>query len=533
MGFVLAILPLLIILVGITLLKQSGLRMAFVGWIASVILAVAYFHTSAQVAIAASAMGFIKALGISVAVVVTMYMIFLMGQVGALSVISDRIKRVVRGSADQALYIGIGFGSFLTSLGVVTPALFPPLLLVMGFTPVAAVAIAVLGYNATTSFALLAIPITLPAGLFGFDPVELAFKVSLFLPVISVGLAFAVLWLIGGREAMRKGWIPATIVGLAVALSALLFTGIDYFTGTEYIPIRVVGAFAGLIAMGALQLYQRLKPPTEEEPADATAAPEGAGNDASMSFAAALSPWIILTVLAVIISVPRITTWLKDLPGDIEVLTIWDQKVDLDIMSQIYTWIFVALLLSLPILKPTREQLGSTTRTWAKRSWGPFLAYSIYFCIAFVMAWSAQEVVNGALVPTDFYQDYNMNVIVGSTLAAVFGVGYIFVAAALGLFGAVVGGSETSSNVMFHDIQHQACTDIGLTNNEFLTVYSAHAVAGGVASAITPAKLNNAAATIDAGPEVESIVMRKHITLAILLTIATGLLTGLFVGLGW
>ncbi len=535
MGFVLAVLPLLIILAGITYFKQSGLRMAFVGWFAAVVLAVSYFHTSVSVALAASLYGFLKALGISVAVIFTMYMIFLMGEVGALSVISDRVKRVVHGAENQALYIGIGFGSFLTSLGVVTPALFPPLLVVMGFTPVAAVAIAVLGYNATTSFALLSIPITLPAQVFSFDPIELAFKVSLFLPVISVGLALAVLWLIGGREAMRRAWVPAAVVGLAIALSCLVFTGIDYYSGQEIIPIRVVGAFAGLIAMGALQLYQRMKPAASDDGAagasDETEVKASAAPAGQMSFVTALSPWIILTVLAVVTSVPTVTRWLADLPGELEVLKIWDQRVDLDILSQIYTWIFVAMLLALPFLKPSREQLGRTTNTWLKRAWGPFLAYSIYFCIAFVMDWSAREVVAGELVKGQYFGDYNMNVIVGLTLAAVFGAGYVFVAAALGLFGAVVGGSETSSNVMFYNIQREAATAVGL-ENQFMTVYGAHAVAGGVASAITPAKINNAVATIDAGPEVESGVMQKHITLAILLTVATGLLTGLLVSLG-
>lgn len=533
MGFVLAILPLLIILAGITYFKQSGLRMAFVGWFAAIVLAVAYFRTSPSVALAASAYGLLKALGISVAVIFTMYMIFLMGEVGALGVISERVKRVLHGAENQALYIGIGFGSFLTSLGVVTPALFPPLLVVMGFTPFAAVAIAVLGYNATTSFALLSIPVTLPAQVFDFDPIELAYKVSLFLPVISIGLAFAVLWLIGGRKAMRRAWVPAVIVGLAIALSCLLFTGIDYYSGREIIPIRVVGAFAGLIAMGALQLYGRLTSGQRQGQAESSSEAGGASDEGTphqMSFAAALSPWIILTILAVITSIPAVTSWLAELPGELEVVSIWDQPVDLDVLSQIYTWIFVAILLALPFLRPSREQLGRATNTWLKRAWGPFLAYSIYFCIAFVMDWSAREVVAGELVRGQYFADFNMNVIVGLTLAGVFGAGYVFVAASLGLFGAVVGGSETSSNVMFYNIQREATTAAGL-EDQFMTVYGAHAVAGGVASAITPAKVNNAVATIDAGPEVESAVMRKHLTLAILLTIATGLLTGLFVSL--
>jgi lactate permease len=536
LSFILAVLPLLVILAGIALFNQSGLRMAFVGWLATVLLACTYFRTPVDVAAIGTIMGFLKSFPISIAVVFTMLMIYVMQSVGALSVISDSIKNAVHGAENQALYIGIGFGSFLTSLGVVTPALFPPLLVVMGFTPFAAVAIAVLGYNATTSFALLSIPITLPAEVFNFDPIAFAYRISLFLPLISVGLSYGVLWMVGGRAAMRRGTGAALVVGLAVAAACLLFTGIDHYTGVEYIPLRVVGPFAGLLGMACLQIYQRLRSPGGQTGA---APPPGSGSakpraERSMGLARAASPWIILTVLAVITSIPAVKTPLANLLGSAEVVTFYNnQTVDFDLPVQIYTLILLAVLLSLFTLRPTREQMSSSVRLWARRAWGPFLAYSVYFCIAYVMLFSAQHDVNGTLTPMDVYRQLNMNVVVGTTLARIFGAGYIFVAAALGLFGAVVGGSETSSNVMFYQIQKEATSSLGLSGAQFLSVYSSHAVAGGVASAITPAKLNNAVATIDAGVDVESQVMRKHLLLAILLTVVTGVLCALFVNTGF
>ncbi|MFN2114619.1 MAG: L-lactate permease [Anaerolineae bacterium] len=540
-GFLLALVPMLLILIGIAFFKQSGLRMAFVGWISAAIIAVAYFGTPIDVTLVGSVVGFLKGLGISVAVVVTMFMIFLMGAVGALGVISDRIKSLVTGAETQALYIGIAFGSFLTSLGVVTPALFPPLLVVMGFTPFAAVAIAVLGYNATTSFALLSIPITLPADQFGISSSLLAYKISIYLPVISVGLSFAILWMLGGVKSMKKGAVPAVIVGLAIALACLGLTGVNEMAGHVIVPVAVVGVFAGLIGMLALQIYERLQPPTAADVAgklEAAGADGGAksgdesGADDQMSFARAASPWIILTVVAIVMNIPSLRAWLSDLPGELEVLRFYENGigvVDLNVLSQTYTAILVAVILSLPFLRPTREQLASATRTWANRSWSPFLAYSIYFCIAYVYLYSGRHEVDGALVETADFATSNMNVVIGSVLAQFFGSLYVYVAAWLGMFGAVVGGSETSSNVLFYPIQESASKAIGLTTGQFMTVFGAHAVAGGVASAITPAKLNNAVSAIAAGSDVEAAVMRKHLVITVLLTLATGLLTGLFV----
>jgi len=524
--FLLAFYPLLVILVGVAFLRQSGLTMALVGLLISVLSAIFLFGTSIEVALKASIYGFLKSFGISISVIATMLMIFVMQETGTLHVVSKVIKSQVKGTEIQALYIGIGFGTFLTSLGVVTPALFPPLLVTMGFTPVSAVAIAVLGYDPTTSFSLLSIPITLPAQIGGLNVYEFAFKISIFLPIVSTGFAFAILWLTGGKESMRKGAVPAVICSLALAFTCLGATSLDYFTGVEYIPLRIVGVIAGLFAMASLLVYQKLNSPliTEKSKTD---------YPATKDIFRAFSPWIILSLLAIIISIPSINIWLSNLFGSAEKIPIFaNQIVDLDIPSQIYTWIFLSILLSLFTLKPSKNQVKKAFNSWTKRAVGPFFTYSLYFSISFVMAFSAMEIINGNLSPSNLYNELNMNVILGSTLAVVFGAGYIFVAASLGLFGAIVGGSETSSNILFLNIQKTATSKLGL-EQEFMTIYGSHAVAGGIASAVTPAKINNAVATIEAGKETESLLMRKHLVIAILLTIATGIFTGILVNIGF
>jgi len=525
--FLLALFPLLVVLFGVAFLRQSGLVMAFVGLILTFVLAVFQFGTPIEVALGASVYGFMKSFGISVSVAATMLMIFLMQEVGALGTVSKVIKHQVVGDEIRALYIGIGFGSFLTSLGVVTPALFPPLLVAMGFSPTAAVAISVLGYDPTTSFSLLSLPITLPAQVGGLNPVEFAFKIALFLPVVSVGFSFAILWLTGGRQSMRKGAVPASVCGLVLAFACLGAVSADYFSGVEYVPLRIVGVVAGLCAMLSLLIYQKL-----------THRPQTVEMDSSYpkrkEVFRAFSPWIILTILAAVVSVPQVGSWLSSLLGSAEQVTVFaGEKVDLDLLSQIYTWILVAVLLSLSTLKPTGKQLKRAFGIWVRRFWGPFLTFGLYFAVSFVMADSAMEIANDALRPIPgVYDAFNMNMVLGETLASIFGVGYVFVAASLGLFGAIVGGSEASSNVLFLKIQKTASEKVGLSEAGFMTVYGSHAVAGGVASAVTPAKINNAVVTIDAGKETEALIMRKHLVVAVLLTIATGIMTGVLVSLG-
>jgi lactate permease len=516
--FVLAIFALIVVFVGIVQFRQSGATMAVVGLIVSLMLAIGFFNTDPLVALGAAIYGIFKSFGITISVLATMLMIFLMREVGALQIISTAIKRAATTKEQQALFLGVGFGSFATSLGVVTPSLFPPLLVAMGFSPFAAIAISVLGYNATTSYALLSVPISLPADVFRLDVFLFAYKVNIFLPVVAVLVSIAMLWIIGGKSSVKKGIVPAILTGLTIAFSCLIF-------GLLHVPIMLIGVLAGLVSMAVLYLHQRL----------VTRPTKAIGSIDRGKTIRALSPWLILIALALVVSMPQVTDWMRHLDGP--AFWIFDKPLDLDAFAQVYTWIFAATILSLLILKPTRDQLGKTMSLWIRRIWQPFIAYALFFGVAYVMAWSAMAVSNGKLVPTSEFAVLNMNNVIGLTLAATFGAMFVFVAPWLGLFGAVVGGSEASSNVMFFPIQHKAAEGIGLTeagqnSSAFMTIYGSHANGGGIASAITPSKINNAAVTIGAEAKLESEILRSHVPLVLVITFIVGLLTALFIALG-
>lgn len=526
--FLLALLPLVAVAVGMLVYNQPGARMAVMGWALTVIFAVLFFDTSRHAALGATLIGLIKSLGITLAVAATMYQVFLMKETGALTTISAAIKRLAATKEEQALFVGLAFGSFLTSLGVVTPALLPPLLVAMGFTPFAAIAVAVLGYNATTSFALLSIPLTLPAEAFGFSAADFAWKVALFLPVVSIGFAFGVLWLVGGRESIRRGWLPALLAGGTIAATVLVTT---HPSTAGYVPLRLVGVVAGLMAMVVLIAYQKLR----QRPASGKAAQTKAPPLEWEPLLRALSPWIILVVLAAIISIPMVDEGLKDLPGDAEVIEVFadpdgDGPIsgttdDLNFFSQIYTWIFIATLVAIPIMRPTREQLRSAGTVWKQRITSPMVAYSFFFAIAMVMYHSAKHVEQGGLVKVSDFDDLNIDVLLGSMMVDALGDGYLFAAAFLGLFGGFAGGSETGSNVLFYQVQKTAADGLELSSGEFMTLYASHAVAGGIASGITPAKITNGAAVLGESGEIEAAVLRKHLAICLLLTVATGLIT--------
>lgn len=501
--FPLAAYPILVILIGIAFLKQGGLKMAVIGYALTVALVILQFDTTVQTALENTVVGFFKSLGLALTTAATMLLVYLMDETGALKNVGNVIKRQVVGDEMQALYIGLGFGSFLTCLGVTTPTLFPPLLLSMGFTPLQSVAVAVLGYDPTTSFAILSIPITLPAQTYGFSQIDFAYKISLFLPVVSTAFSLAILWLLGGVKSMRKGLVPALIAGLTISFACLLFSYVDFVYAYEVVPVRIIGVLAGALTMVALHLYERVRGVTREK------APPICGNDVRC-----FSPLIILLLLAAVVSIPQIGSYLSGLPGQLEVIQIGSQRVDLDILSQTYTWIFVATGISYFTLRPSGGQLDRAKVLWLKRMPVNVVISIIFFSLAIVMAGST------------------INKVLGDTLTLVFGAAYIYAAASLGYVGAIAAGSETTSTILFYKIQRAAATNLGLGESGFMSLLASHGVAGGVASAVTPSKIASSVNTIAAGKEVESTIMRRNLFISLIILVLVAAMAGLIISLG-
>ncbi|CAJ36984.1 L-lactate permease [Methanocella arvoryzae] len=535
-GLIISLLPLLVVFTGIVLFKKSGSVMVIVALALTAFLAWWYFNTGLDIIYGGIVMGVLKSLGIGITVVFAMFMVFLMQVTGALNRISDAIHRVAGNKEEKALFVGMGFGSFVTALGLVTPALFPPLLVAMGFTPVAAIAIACLGYDPLCSFALLSLPITLPASAaagMGIPITEHSFamNISIYLPVISVLFAFAILIVVGGMEAMKRSWVPALLSGLVISLTALVLVY------TQIVPLSIVGVVAGSASMLSLYLYhiagQYLgkKEVALQETAKQPAMADGGARATGISLVKALSPWVILILLVSIASVPQIAGILKGVPGNLEVITAFaNQKVDLDILSQAYTWILVASVIGIFTLGASKAQVSQALDLTVKRFFSPFMTYTMFFCIAYIMYYSGGSVIGGQFVPTSVLEA-NMDGIIGVALAAAFGAYYGLVAPIPGFIGCVIGGSETSSNIMFAKIQNVAVSQT-IGAEKFALAFGSLAVAGGIASAITPSKIYNACAVLGESSRTESEVMKINIWVALGLTAVTCIMTFFFLKVG-
>ncbi|BAI61978.1 putative L-lactate permease [Methanocella paludicola SANAE] len=526
LAFILAILPILFIFAGLVFFKKSGTYMGIAGWALTVAIAVLFFGTSLDVALRASFAGILSSFGISLMVLFTILQVTMMDMTGAIKRITGFIKTIAAEKYEQVMILNVGLGSLLVSIGATPVTMLPPIMIALGFSPLAAVALPCLGYDPLTSFSLLAVPITLPAQAFGLDLGLLSSNISIFLPVVSTGLALGMLWVAEGFDGVRKGFVPAVVAGLTLGISAIVFVRLLPYIGVEF--VQLVGVFSGLMAIIALFSLRLVsgKPIIIKAASDSTISPDGG---ARMPLRNALLPWGLLIAFCILISIPFISTMLHGIPGGLNKVAVYSNKViDLKVLNQAYFWVLVSTVISAPFLVKSKSQAREVLKVWARRAWSPTLAAAVFFAIAYVMDYSAQSVVDGALAFATGAIDLNMNAVIGLSLAAFFGASaFPAVSPLLGLFGCFVSGSEASSNVMFHGILKKS-TDV--LDIDFMKVYAAHAVSGGIASGISPAKIVNAAAVIDR-LGIEGEVIRKSAVVSILLTLIVGAILFVWIAL--
>ena len=365
--------------------------MAIIGWLLTMVIAVIFFNTSPEIALYASASGILASFGISLMVFFTILQVTMMDLTGAIRSISEYIKSIAAERYEQIMILNVGFGSFLVSIGATPVTMLPPIMIALGFSPVASVALPCLGYDPLTSFSLLAVPITLPAAVFGFNAVIMGTNVALFLPVISTGLSVGMLWIADGMNGVRKGFVTAVLAGLSLGIFAIIFVNI-----LPASAIGLVGVFAGLVTIVVLFLHRavRGKPVFGQKTNTGTLRVR---DPTLMPLWKAAFPWALLVVLVIFISVPQVQEGLYNILGNAQKITVVANKaVDLKLMNQAYFWVVVSTLVAAPFLIRSRAEGLKITQTLDKTGMEPYTRGSNFFC----------NCLRDGLVGPDRYEQY-------------------------------------------------------------------------------------------------------------------------------
>ena len=372
-------------------------------------------------------------------------------------------------------------------------------MLAMGYSSFIAIALPAIGYDALCTYALLGIPIVVFSGFVGKPVNEVGIYFARYMPFISTCIALGMLWIAGKWEMLKKGFFPALLAGLTAGLIAIGMNSIGLIT--------ITGIAAGLGVILVMLLYLKVSGQPIMDRGALSEADLAA--EKSTSLWKALSPWIILVIFSLLVNAPFLPffdlTFTK-LAMPVEVIPGAPEK--LRVLWQAYFWVMISTLLALPILKPSREQMQVSLRKWSKRFPRPMLAAGVFFAIALVINHSGKGLDWTLADPTN-----NMVFVLADAASRAFGRMYPLAAPYLGLFAGFISGSEASAIAMLTGLHLTTASKIGAIG---IVVAAASGIGGGLASVISPAKLQNAAASIDRiGEEARVIPLTFVISLII------------------
>jgi lactate permease len=508
LSLLLALSPILVVLFLLTLRRAAADTAGMVGWLVAAVVAWLAFKTPPSVVVGASLSGVIASLPIALVVATSILQVTVMQETGAIDRVVTLIKSVA--PADQVvqiMVINVGVGTLLTALGAVPVSILPPIMLALGYSSFIAIALPAIGYDALCTYSLLGVPAVVYAQFAGLPVSAVGIHFARYMPVVSSSIALGMVGMAGGWRLVWQGLAPTLLAGMTAGLIAIGMNALGLITLT--------GIAAGFGVIVVMLLYLRLTGRPLVDRSRLT--DDDLAAERRMSLPAALSPWLILTFFSLLLNAPFFPLHdlvFRRLSMPVEIIPGAPERIRL--FWQAYTWILVSTLLALPLLRPSRRQMRATLQKWLRRAPRPVAAAAIFFAIAYVINHSGKAVDWDLVDPRQ-----NMIQVVAGMTAAAFGRLYPFVAPFLGLLGGFVSGSETSAIAMLTELHLTTADRIGASG---LLVAAASGVGGGLASMISPAKLQNAAAAIDRIGQ-ESSVIRTTSAISLAIAAVVGVMT--------
>lgn len=424
---------------------------------------------------------------------------------GELDVVRAALGAVSADRRVQALVVTAGLGALLEgAAGFGTPvAIGGALLAALGFPPVLAATVALVGNTAAVGFGAIGIQMEVAGRLAGVPPAAVSAAAARLLPALALVTPFLVVALVAGPRRGLAAWPAALATGLAFAGTQALVSA------TLGAPLAdVAAAVAGLAALLALLRVWRPAAPYRfagDPPAPRAAPP------AARRVLRAFTPFALLGVAVATWSLPPVRRLLDaatvavPVPGLHGATFAGGPPVDavlrLDLLAASGTAVVAALLLSVPALGATRADLALVLRRGLRALVRPVLTVAVVLAFAFLVKASGMAAALGA---------------------ALAGAGRLFpaVSPAVGAVGVLLTGAVSSSNALFVPLQQVTAAAVGMSP---LLAVAANAAGGVCVSMASPQALAVASAGVPgiAGREGE-VLARTGWRAAVLLAATAG-----------
>ncbi len=226
-------------------------------------------------------------------------------ETGQFAVLQKQIAGISGDRRIQALMLAFCFGAFIEgAAGFGAPvAISGALMIGLGFKPLEAAKLALIGNTAPVAFGSLGIPLTTLAPLTGLDLLDLSAMVGRQLPFFSLLVPF---WLV----AAQAGWRGMVQVWPACLVAGGTF-GVMQFLVSNFHGPWLVDIVSAAVAMAAVVVLMRFWQPAEESRNPAAPAPAAAADVATGPAWKAWLPWIFLTGFVFVWGLPFVKNQLN------------------------------------------------------------------------------------------------------------------------------------------------------------------------------------------------------------------------------
>ncbi|WP_438481124.1 L-lactate permease [Oleiharenicola lentus] len=455
---VIAALPVVVLLALLAFFHVRAYWAALAGLGAVLAAAIFIYHMPVKLAGAAAAYGALYGLlpiGWIVLNVVFLYDITV--KTGQFEIVKQSIANLSADRRIQALLIAFSFGAFIEgAAGFGAPvAISAAMLIGIGFRPLLAATLALIGNTAPVAFGSLGTPIIALAQVTGLPLQELSAMTGRQLPFFSFIVPF---WLI----AAMVGWRGMWQVWPACFAAGASF-GIVQFLVSNFHGPWLVDTASALASVGSVLLLLRFwKPKTVWRFAEGedTAAPAQTALSGRTLFRA-WSPWLILTVVVFVWALPVTKTWLNG---------IWEMRFNVPYLHN-------AVLKAPPLaleLKPepavyvlnllsatgTAPLLSAILAALVLGLGVPTLART-YLHTIWRVRWSLLTI--STMLALAFASRYaGLDSTLGLAFAST-GFLFPFFSPLLGWLGVALTGSDTASNVLFGNLQQITAQQVGIS----------------------------------------------------------------------
>lgn len=454
-----AALPVVVLLGALGLFRVKAHTAALLGLATAFVIAISVYRMPVRLALAAAFNGSLYGLfPIGWIVLSAIFVYDVTVYTGKFEIVKASISGFASDRRIQALLIAFSFGAFMEgAAGFSTPvAICAAMLIGLGFKPLPAAGLSLIGNTAPVAFGALGTPLIALAKVTGLPLDALSAMVGRQLPFFSVVIPFWMMWAMAGFEGMLGVWPACLASGVSFAISQFLLS--NHF-GPTLVDV-VAGATSIVTTAILLRVWQPKTVWRFAEEGPAREAPEGSGGPRGREVLAALLPWLLLSAF----------------------VFVWGLKPTKTALDNIHVAKFTipyldkAVLRAPPVVaKPTAEPAVFTLNWLSATGSGLFLSGVLSGLLLGVQPVQLARIFGGTLSRVRFSL---------LTIAAMLGLGYTtrfagsdatmglalansgrlfaFFSPMLGWLGVALTGSDTASNVLFGNLQQITAQQVGI-----------------------------------------------------------------------